>query len=130
MILLGDPRMPEAARRGIWHNFLDTALCCLAPGFARRLHSVASARDTDRAWHLDPWWPNFWLVFARCLTLQTADVEFRHARNRMNRPKSSSPLRSAATFDFSQFHNRQVCIWFPKLCFVSEGVEILAPRRK
>ena len=83
--MLGDERVPEAERERIWLLFLDAHPCCLPPGFARKFQAEANSAPAGRSWFRDPWWVSFWRNFASIFTLQTADVEFRHARNNHRR---------------------------------------------
>ncbi len=59
-------------------KFFLTPLCCLPPGFARKvLNAILDYLDL-----LSPEWVLRFRVLARLLTLQCADIEWRHGRNR------------------------------------------------
>ena len=84
LVALGDTRHTQAAQDRLWTEFLETPACCLSPGFARKLQQRA-LNDQNAAgfqWSRDPFWKSLWFWFARLFTLQIADCEFRHARNR------------------------------------------------
>ena len=67
----------------LWHSFLDKPSCCLPAGFARKLQAKAlAAQPESRDWYSDSSWCLFWWFYAQVITLQCADVEWRHGRNR------------------------------------------------
>ena len=79
---LGDPRASADEKNDMWQDFLDTMPCCLPPGMSRTLQARAKASPDPVAWSKDPAWQEACLWWGRLLTLTSADVEFRHARNR------------------------------------------------
>lgn len=75
--------MHDDDKMSVWRAFLNKRACCVPPGFARKLHARALAAGVvAERWPLEPYWQNFFYWFAHLLTLQCADVEWRHARNR------------------------------------------------
>ncbi|CAK0896531.1 unnamed protein product [Prorocentrum cordatum] len=79
---LADTRRPEAEREAVASRFLNTQSCCLREGMARKLKAhleqgSATARDM-----LQGTWMHIWFYFAVLVTMQVADIEWRHGRNR------------------------------------------------
>ena len=81
LVSLADARLSEPARQSIWQKFAQAELCCLPPGMARRLHEghhrrlAADVCADSSLMHLLSWFASLW-------TMQCADVEWRHGRNR------------------------------------------------
>ena len=78
LVRLADDRIPFEERLREAQEFIDTPRCCIPPGMARGVHSgSASAAEM-----LSPEMQRIWLAFGRLVTWQTADIEWRHGRNR------------------------------------------------
>lgn len=75
---IADERRPLSERRSIALLFTSASSCCLRPGFANRLH----ARDLAPEDLLSPPWSQVLRFFAVVFSMQVADVEWRHGRNR------------------------------------------------
>ena len=74
-----DHRIPLATRLRQAEDFLRMRSCCLHIGFARKVHSlVSSAKELVET---DLWTARLRFT-ARLLTMQCADIEWRHGRNR------------------------------------------------
>ena len=70
--LAGDA-MPANDKVSLCDGFIDTRICCLAPGAARQLRGVLySPRQM-----LSTEWMHFWRAFAAITTVTIADVENR-----------------------------------------------------
>ena len=82
LLSLGDDRFSEECRKAIWLEYLDEAPCCLQAGMARQIQAEARAHPSGREWLRDEMWIQFWRDLGQMVTLQIADVEWRHSRNR------------------------------------------------
>ncbi|CAK0893274.1 unnamed protein product [Prorocentrum cordatum] len=83
LVRLCDDRFSAAEREQLAEKFFRTPECCLHPGFARK---VASALASSRELLTEKWLARL-RVLVRVLTLQVADVEWRHGRVRAPNPK-------------------------------------------
>ena len=66
-------------RQRIATKFVSTSPCCVKFGLARQLR----LRNINVASLMGPLWRNFFIMMARLRTMQIADVERRHRRNRV-----------------------------------------------
>eukprot|EP00975_Prorocentrum_lima_P016999 3602317-Prorocentrum_lima.AAC.1 len=98
LVQLADDRVPEAERRMAAQRFLRVPSCCCWPGLARRILADATA-ETDL---MNDTWMRRWRLIARLLTLQCADVEWRHGRDR-------NKARHQGQNTMSQLAARSVC---------------------
>ena len=99
LVSLSDHRVPQAERAALANSFMTANPCCLHPGFARRLQSRVTEADLQ-----SPPWSHIWVLFARLLTLQCADVEWRHGRNRS---RSQAYGQSAFTHFTARYVNAE-----------------------
>ena len=83
LVLLADMRLADDEREALWHNFVEMKECCIPPGFGRSIWAKAQANLPEAwAWWSDKGWQRFWWFFSQLITLQCADIEWRHGRNR------------------------------------------------
>lgn len=81
LLVLGDKRVPMTERHALWATFAQARPCCLQPGFARRLHEQHRNCSAEEICESERW-VRIWLWFSRVFTMQCADIEWRHGRNR------------------------------------------------
>ena len=82
LIRLGDTRVPMAARVALWDNFIQSSVCCMEAGFARKLAAAARDNEAPMQYIESRSWQQIWCWLGWLVTLQCVDVEWRHARNR------------------------------------------------
>ena len=108
---LADRRRPLPARRDIAGDFLRAAPCCLRAGMARRLRLRDPPLTVDEL--TSPEWVEVWYYFGILVTMQVADIEWRHGRNRRRNQKDGQSCLAQFTAKYiggeaSELHRAQV----------------------
>lgn len=98
LVSLADSRIDEHGRRRIAQQFLRSPPCCVCPGMARQILESPEKPSVDDL--VGPVWSHRFSMLAALLTLQCADIEWRHSRNRK---------RSGAGVSVAQLAARAVC---------------------
>lgn len=78
LLALADTRLSYADRLAVADAFVRMRACCVPPGLARNVLAMNPTADAL----LEPPWIGRWHMFAKLVTLNVADVEWRHGRNR------------------------------------------------
>ena len=89
---LCDPWVDDVSKRLIVAKWANSSECCLTPGFARQLKTQGV---TVEALLHDLAWRSLLIQFARVISQQVCDIEWRHGRNRARSHKSGQ----------TRFHN-------------------------
>ena len=92
LLRLCDHCTTQADHAKIRNNFFQVLPCCLQPGFVQHVHAATSRPDDL----MEEKWMVRLQMLARLLTMQTADVEWRHARNHWKAGASGSTLGQMA----------------------------------
>lgn len=108
---LADRRRPLSERRRIASDFLRAAPCCLRAGMARRLRLRDPPLTVDQM--VSPEWVEVWHYFALLVTMQIADIERRHGRNRKQNNKNGQSCLAQFVAKYiggeaSELHRAQV----------------------